>query len=87
MPRTDEVDNDSSYEEYAARDNENICHDCPGETKMVESGYDDDLEYYEVHSCLGDCAGHFDQDGEPIYGDPSDYNDRMSERRQLGLPG
>jgi len=63
---------------------ENICPDCADETKLVESDYDDDLEYYEVHACLGDCGGHFDQVGEPIY-DGSDYNDRMSERRQMGF--
>ena len=73
----------SSRHDQTAPD-ENICPDCADETKLVESGYDDDLEYYEVYACLGDCGGHFDQVGEPIY-DGSDYNDRMSERRQMGF--
>tara|TARA_Y100000034_G_scaffold60073_1_gene73031 strand:- start:673 stop:945 length:273 start_codon:yes stop_codon:yes gene_type:complete len=49
----------------------------------IETGHDDDDIYYEVWKC--ECGAHLDEEGEPVYDGPSDYEERMTERRQMGL--
>lgn len=63
------------------------CLDCGSvDTERAESGYNDDGTRYELWQCLDeDCGCLFDAETLRICYEGSDYSDRMTERRQMGL--
>lgn len=64
------------------------CPDCEhaDDVELSEpAGFDDDGERYGPTYCCEACGVYFGEDGEPVHDGPSDYAERMAERRAMGL--
>jgi hypothetical protein len=67
--------------EHGSWECDSTCPSCDGETVLTWASGGE-----EIHTCVSEHGcGEFDEDGESVYDGPSDYSERMHERRQMGL--